>query len=610
MVRLRDINNVEIAVLENAYNVGYSLSGKELWTAHFSLPNDDPKLPLVTHYHYVEIEDIDGEYVGLFRILPSQTEVNGTVGSTTYTCYHVFHTLTDSAYFGELIKIDEPTSDVIEAILAAQKIQNWVFGSSEASELVSLYINHSNGLVDPMYNLLENMTGDYVYSFNTRVYPWVVSLVRIPDTPVCRIKEGYNMHGFDILSEPSNAINRVYPICFDDEQNQITIESVNSGKLYLEDAALVAAHGPIEYIYEYDEWVDPLVLKEIGQTVLDSAKEIKVTWNCSASDLVKLVEEPLFVIDRLRVNTLVRVETSDFGDLNMVIRKVTKRDMYGSPEDLELELDAGNAVPTFDMSHVQRQITRTNRRITSTAKSVLAKGREIATDLINSGHGGHVRVYPNYILIMDTDDEATATNVWQYNLNGVGHSSTGILGPYNYAWTMDGAFNTDFIIANSINVNHLASDIGQVLNIQSNEAIVNKVERVDMDLAIEDAKTAIGESLGLQMTQTWDALRLDFLTPLEERLQDQIDDNGESLDDIRKYIRFENGNIVLGVEGNELILTIKNDRISFIQGGVELAWFSDSQLSVTHLEAKTSLTMGSFAWLPRTNGNLSLVKVV
>ena len=81
----------------------------------------------------------------------------------------------------------------------------------------------------------------------------------------------------------------------------------------------------------------------------------------------------------------------------------------------------------------------------------LDKAKQVATDLINSGFGGYVRVYPDRILIMDTDDEKTARRVWQWNLNGFGYSKTGINGPYGLAMTMDGSIVADFINVGILN---------------------------------------------------------------------------------------------------------------------------------------------------------------
>lgn len=77
-----------------------------------------------------------------------------------------------------------------------------------------------------------------------------------------------------------------------------------------------------------------------------------------------------------------------------------------------------------------------------------------------------------------------------------------------------------------------------------------------------------------------------------------------------QYIRFEDGDIVLGEAGNELVLRIQNDRISFLDDGAEVAYLSNKKLFVVDGHFLQSLRIGSFSWVPRANGNLSLMKVV
>ena len=79
--------------------------------------------------------------------------------------------------------------------------------------------------------------------------------------------------------------------------------------------------------------------------------------------------------------------------------------------------------------------------------------------------------------------------------------------------------------------------------------------------------------------------------------------------ELRQYIRFEAGNIILGEAGNEITLRIENDRVSFLDAGAEVAYFSDKQLHVLDGRFLNWLRIGAFAWIPRANGNLSLVKV-
>ena len=76
-------------------------------------------------------------------------------------------------------------------------------------------------------------------------------------------------------------------------------------------------------------------------------------------------------------------------------------------------------------------------------------------------------------------------------------------------------------------------------------------------------------------------------------------------EEIRKYIRVTDGKILLGEMGNELELQISNDRISFLQDGAEVAYFSNRKLYVTDAHILHSLRLGGFAWMPRSNGNLS-----
>ena len=79
-----------------------------------------------------------------------------------------------------------------------------------------------------------------------------------------------------------------------------------------------------------------------------------------------------------------------------------------------------------------------------------------ATNLISGGLGGYVILKknadgkPEEILIMDTDDVTTATNVIRMNKNGIGFSTTGYNGPFTTAWTIDGRFVADFITAGTL----------------------------------------------------------------------------------------------------------------------------------------------------------------
>jgi len=76
--------------------------------------------------------------------------------------------------------------------------------------------------------------------------------------------------------------------------------------------------------------------------------------------------------------------------------------------------------------------------------------------------------------------------------------------------------------------------------------------------------------------------------------------------EINKYIRFVDGNIVLGEDGNPLILKITNEKISFLYNNVEIAYFSSGRLYVDQLHAVTSLVLGAFAFNPDSSNGMAV----
>lgn len=78
---------------------------------------------------------------------------------------------------------------------------------------------------------------------------------------------------------------------------------------------------------------------------------------------------------------------------------------------------------------------------------------------------------------------------------------------------------------------------------------------------------------------------------------------------VEKYIRLEDGEVVIGIVGNPVTLTLSNDRISFKQNGLEVAYMSNNKLFITDGEFLTSVKIGTFQFVPRDNGNLSFTKV-
>lgn len=165
----------------------------------------------------------------------------------------------------------------------------------------------------------------------------------------------------------------------------------------------------------------------------------------------------------------------------------------------------------------------------------------------------------------------------------------------NKAIRADYAVNTDAI------VEQVKTEMSTTIH-QSHESLMLEVSE---QYASQDG---LKEAINTTMTQLADSFEFLF-TQLQTTVNANDTESREQFSEIRKYIRFEDGNIILGEAGNEITLRIENDRISFMDGGAEVAYFSNKHLTVKDASFLNSMRIGSFAFIPRDNKNLSLVKV-
>ena len=128
------------------------------------------------------------------------------------------------------------------------------------------------------------------------------------------------------------------------------------------------------------------------------------------------------------------------------------------------------------------------------------------------------------------------------------------------------------------------------------------------EVYLKDDTDALIKSVSNQITQTAEDVEIRF-TDFSRDVNATIAGQDAQFEEIHKYIRFVDGNILLGEDGNTLTLQIENDRISFLDSGLEVAYFSNNKLHVTDGEFINSLQLGNFAFLPRENGNLSFKKL-
>ena len=109
--------------------------------------------------------------------------------------------------------------------------------------------------------------------------------------------------------------------------------------------------------------------------------------------------------------------------------------------------------------------------------TVMQQAIDQATELITGNLGGYVVLHdsngdgePDEILIMDTADISTATNVWRWNQMGLGFSPNGYAGPYNaVAIDMLGQISASAITTGTLNADLIKA--GVISDVQGNSTI-------------------------------------------------------------------------------------------------------------------------------------------
>ena len=162
-------------------------------------------------------------------------------------------------------------------------------------------------------------------------------------------------------------------------------------------------------------------------------------------------------------------------------------------------------------------------------------------------------------------------------------------------------------IRSDYNVNTEA--IIEEAKIELSSLIQQTSEALMLDVSAQYAtQDGVKEAISTTMTQLADSFEFLF-TELRTSVDANDADARAQFEEFKKYIRFQDGNIILGEAGNTITLRLENGKIVFLDEGAEVAFFTNKQLTVTDATFVNSMRVGTFAFLPRANGNLSLVKI-
>lgn len=295
-------------------------------------------------------------------------------------------------------------------------------------------------------------TGEYEFD------KWLVKLYlsRGADTPV-QLRYGKNLVSITAEKDESGLYNAVIPYWYSIETGESVILP-----------AIVAEGTESENLSTYTLDLTPDFPEKPTAAQLEAKARERFTnaqpWIADENITVDFVQ--MWSIEEyMRYAPLQRLKLCDtvlvlYPEAGVNVRKKIIKVVYNSLLERYSSMELGT--PYATLSETIKNVTQQTTMIAASSMMQQAVGQ--ATQMITGGLGGYVVINmindrPAEILILDAPTIEEAVNVIRMNENGIGFSHDGYNGTYSTAWTIDGAFNADFITTGSLSANRIYGGI-------------------------------------------------------------------------------------------------------------------------------------------------------
>lgn len=293
-------------------------------------------------------------------------------------------------------------------------------------------------------SLLDVYAGEYAYDRYT------VSLLKArgADHGVT-LRYGKNLTDLTQEENIQSMYTGVYPYwSSEDEYVELSEKIVYAGGNYT-----FSKIKPLDVSAEYDDAPTEAQLRNYAVSYMKNNNVGVPTVSISVEFAPLEQTEEYKDIAQLQSVNLCDTVTVIFDNLGVNTTAKCVKTVYDSLKGRYKEIEIGDA-----KTNITDTILSQGQEIQKVSKSeFLQPYINSATQLITGNKGGYVVLHssssgntPDEILVMNTPNVNTATNVWRWNKSGLGFSSNGYNGPYNLAMTMDGRIVADFVATGTL----------------------------------------------------------------------------------------------------------------------------------------------------------------
>ena len=405
----------------------------------FGLPSTHPNRDHISPMVSVIRLYIDGSLAFTGRALTPEYDWNNTA---YYTCEGCLAYLNDTimrpyGYSGNLtFLLNKILTEHNSQVENQKKIQ---LGTVNVSDSIGIEDEEYSTCMDALASVIAQTRG-YIrirHSGGTTYLDYVTQYATANTQP---IQFGKNLLDLSKYQSAESLKTAIIPLGKKlDNGAVVDITSVNNGLDYIYDQTAVSAYGWIWATVTWDTIETPAALLAKARTYLAEVCALPETVKVSAVDLAAINAN----IERFKLGGATTMVSVPHGISKTAI--LSEKEMHlADPAQ-----DTVTIGTTTKLKTLTGQNHDTITRFTSTAASNASSASRFS-QFVSGGLGGHVvldytndgdpdeRELPYRILIMDTDNKATARNVLQLNKDGIGFSSSGVNGPYYNSWTIDG----------------------------------------------------------------------------------------------------------------------------------------------------------------------------
>lgn len=346
--------------------------------------------------------------------LSGKVITSGTASTCVAAC-----SLLDAAAGNFTINTDK-TASAAFSIAAPSSVRSW-FGGKEGS-------------------LLDLYGGEWKFDN----YTASLKQARGADRGVT-IRYGKNLTQLSQELDISNLVTGIVPYYIDTNGNKTVGSKVSTG---------LVSDVPRDVAIDFSQDVDPESSTAISTQLANLATRYKNNNNLTSmlnsitldfvqledlTERVDLCDMVKIYFEALGIQATAKCVATEWDTLEERYTKTTFGDTRANIADT--------------IATAQKEISETPSR------SYMADAIAHATEMITGNLGGYVILhdadndgFPDEVLIMNTADISTATQVWRWNKNGLGYSPNGYAGPYSVlALTADGKIVADAITTGTLN---------------------------------------------------------------------------------------------------------------------------------------------------------------